>query len=221
MFFQPFSATSQPARFVLNFSKIHLATESAIGFGNIKAGQFESANVFLGDVLAGSRVVGSMGDDVVSGGFIQAAGAGGVALNGLSGDDVLSGSNKNDTLVGGVGTDQLSGGEGADSLTGGVGQDLFEVALEPIFFPGQPPQAVDIITDFSAAEDFFLIGGQGFSGGDTDPRLRNSDQNNPLETGRTPTATSNRGQFLYDTDDGRLLSTATEREAALPCTSSR
>jgi Ca2+-binding RTX toxin-like protein len=204
--FQPFSMNSQPARFVLNFSKIHLDTAQSIGFGGITAGQFEGAFVLLSDVLAGTRVTGSIGDDVISGGFIEATGSGGVSLSGFGGDDSLVGSNKNDVINGGTGTDQIEGGEGADTLTGGTGQDLFQVVLEPFFFPGQPPQAVDTITDFAAAQDFFLIGGQGFASVlDIDPRLRNADQSNPLEAGSAPTATSAQGQFLYDTDDGRLL----------------
>ncbi|NET52097.1 MAG: calcium-binding protein [Merismopedia sp. SIO2A8] len=85
-------------------------------------------------------------------------------LIGFSGDDILRGGSGNDTLVGGRGTDYLSGGTGddllqggqdSDRLTGGTGQDTFQFQ----YFPKPEANAVDIITDFSLADDTLVFHG--------------------------------------------------------------
>jgi uncharacterized delta-60 repeat protein len=62
---------------------------------------------------------GNSGDDLLEGGN------GADALNGGRGNDFLRGDAGNDTLTGGSGNDVLIGGAGADSLTGGTGRDTF------------------------------------------------------------------------------------------------
>lgn len=143
-----------------------------------------------------------------AGGFEQAqvllfdARAGSV-VTGSDGDDVLSVSGEGSvTIKGGTGSDEISGGAFADLLYGGAGADLFVIDSVT---PGQP---ADRIGDFKA-DDFFLVGNPFFS----DPALENVDQANPLRSGSTPVATSTKGQFLYDTDDGRLFYDADGRGA--------
>ncbi len=78
-----------------------------------------------------------------------------------AGDDAALGGAGNDLLFGGGGNDTLNGGLGADQLNGGAGADAFA------FTTALGASNVDAITDFSAAEDRFILGGaigQGFAG---------------------------------------------------------
>ena len=91
--------------------------------------------------------------------------AGANVLNGLGGNDALSGGGGDDTLIGGDNVDRaradaqgdnadvLRGGEGADRLTGGQGADGF------VYADGE---GGDTITDFSIAEDRFLLDAEAF-----------------------------------------------------------
>ncbi|MFK7862282.1 MAG: beta strand repeat-containing protein [Granulosicoccus sp.] len=65
------------------------------------------------------NVVGSAGDDSITGDLLANTLAGG------EGNDVLSGGGGNDVLEGGGGNDQLTGGIGNDNLTGADGDDTF------------------------------------------------------------------------------------------------
>ena len=67
---------------------------------------------------AGRKVVGTPGDDTLTGG------RGNDTLNGGDGNDFLFGGSGNDSLNGGRGNDTLSGGSGNDTLDGGPGVDL-------------------------------------------------------------------------------------------------
>src|SRR6185312_2623763 len=60
-------------------------------------------------------------------------------LSGLGGNDILDGGAGNDILIGGAGLDRLIGGSGSDTF-------CFHLAAD------STPGAVDVITDFSAAE---------------------------------------------------------------------
>lgn len=91
---------------------------------------------------ASQSLIGTIGDDVISG---------------FGGDDVLSGGNGNDSLNGGEANDRLTGGFGFDQLTGGLGNDVF------IF--QRPSQGVDIVNDFASSADRFEVSAAGFGGG--------------------------------------------------------
>jgi VCBS repeat-containing protein len=117
--------------------------------------------------------------------------AGNDQLSGGDGNDNLDGGDGVDALVGGTGDDFLSGGAGSDMLTGGDGADAFFFQL--------PSDGPDQITDFVSGTDTILIRASGF-GGDLFAGGPVS-----LVSGSDPTASDASGQFLYDTDDGRLL----------------
>jgi len=70
------------------------------------------------DILGQATIIGSDGDDILSGynGIDR--------MDGLVGNDTLVGQAGNDTLSGGDGTDSLFGGSGDDTLDGGTGDDL-------------------------------------------------------------------------------------------------
>ena len=74
----------------------------------------------------GITVMGSMGDDVVTGGD------GGDNLSGNGGTDTLNGAGGNDVLLGGGGTgDELTGGPGDDFMNGGAGTDIIVEVTDP------------------------------------------------------------------------------------------
>jgi Ca2+-binding RTX toxin-like protein len=112
-------------------------------------------------------------------------------LSGGDGDDGLEGGDGDDTLVGGDGFDFLVGGLGSDVLTGGLGSDIFHFQ-----YASEGP---DEITDFVGGTDLIRVSASGFGG--------NLYAGGPvsLVSGTNPTANDDAtGQFLYDTDDGRL-----------------
>ena len=126
---------------------------------------------------AGNDVlVGENGDDQLAGG---------------DGDDSLDGNDGDDTLVGGDGIDFLSGGFGTDMLTGGDDADLFDFQ-----FAAHGP---DEITDFVSGADEIRVSESGFGGGLAAGGAVS------LVSGTDPAASEATGQFLYDTDDGRLF----------------
>jgi Ca2+-binding RTX toxin-like protein len=69
------------------------------------------------DGVTAPAIVGSLGNDTLSGG------AGNDVIKGLAGDDSLAGLGGNDRLIGGSGDDTLTGGAGNDRLEGGDGID--------------------------------------------------------------------------------------------------
>jgi VCBS repeat-containing protein len=112
-------------------------------------------------------------------------------LSGENGDDQLSGGDGNDTLTGGDGDDTLYGGAGEDFLIGGAGADTFsfQSALD----------GPDGIFDFTSGTDKIEVSASDFGGGLT------AGGTVSLVSGADPTASAATGQFLFDTDDGRLL----------------
>jgi Ca2+-binding RTX toxin-like protein len=96
-----------------------------------------------------------------------------------------------DSFDGGDGNDVLSGDTGSDVLTGGAGSDIFDFQ-----FASSGP---DQITDFVSGTDQLRISASGFGGGLSEGGSVS------FVSGTDPTASGTTGQFLYDTDDGRLL----------------
>ena len=92
----------------------------------------EHADMLMAGV-AGSRLFGRGGDDVLEGGagddYLDGDlrdGVGADTLNGGAGDDTLVGGGGGDVLDGGEGDDFLRGGVGTDTLNGGAGDDTLE-----------------------------------------------------------------------------------------------
>jgi Ca2+-binding RTX toxin-like protein len=157
---------------------------AAIGYGDAKAGQFEKASVTIYDAAVNSTITGSKGDDSIN----VYGSEGSVKTFGGSGHDILEtytlkGGN---TLDGGAGSDKLTG-HGLDTLIGGAGSDLFVAVLD---------SGGNTILDFGAKDHILVRKSLGFL---------NIDKASLLVANAAPSATSARGQFLYDTDDGRLL----------------
>jgi hypothetical protein len=125
--------------------------------------------------LAGSTLTGGATSDALIGD------AGRDALFGGGGDDLIQGGNEADLLVGGA---------GADILEGGPGRDTFAWASSA--------EGGDTIADFVAATDHLEISAAGFGGGLI------AAGSVMLVANSAPAATGAGGQFLYDTDDGRL-----------------
>jgi Ca2+-binding RTX toxin-like protein len=190
-----FDFEAAPKLYAVDLSGIGGASASDTGFEGVTAMNVENAVVNLFNAKGGSSVIGSTGDDTISGGSIE-QGAKGLKLSGGAGDDQIFGSDKADTIKGDAGTDILSGGAGADKLAGGKGADLFVATLEGSF-PGGPTQAVDQILDYGK-DDFILIQRE-LVQSPFIPSFSNADQDNPVVSGVNPTATSDKGQFLFDT----------------------
>jgi Ca2+-binding RTX toxin-like protein len=179
-----FSSLSYNAvQYTLDFSKITGKTASSIGHLNIRAGQFEKVDVYLYDAAEGSSITGSKGNDAIT-----VYGVSGT-VNGGAGNDVISVSGNLAGFVanGGSGNDTMTG-YGTASLTGGAGSDMFVVS---------PYESAVTVTDFTS-KDYLLLQAWSYTS-------RSLDRANLLVANSNPVATSAQGQFLYDTDDGRLL----------------
>ncbi len=143
-----------------------------------------------GDFLSGDdgndQLSGQAGDDI---------------LFGEQGDDELSGGDGDDSIDGGDGDDSLEGGDGNDFLAGGFGSDVMTGGVGIDFFNFQSASdGPDEITDFASGVDQLRVSASGFGGGLTAGGAVS------LVSGTDPTATDDAtGQFLFDTDDGRLF----------------
>jgi Ca2+-binding RTX toxin-like protein len=66
------------------------------------------------------KILGGLGNDVLSGGFA------GDTIDGGAGTDVIDGSDGDDVITGGAGDDQIQGGRGSDTIDGQVGDDTID-----------------------------------------------------------------------------------------------
>jgi len=132
---------------------------------NLAVGQLISTDVGT-DILATiENIIGSQGNDTISGTAAANTLQGGLGIDNLSGAggaDLLDGGADNDTLNGGAANDRLTGGTGDDNLTGGAGNDVF------IFAAGF---GADTVTDFdpnsgNGGQDTIDISAYGFTAAD-------------------------------------------------------
>ena len=74
----------------------------------------------------------------------------------------ITGTAAADTLVGDGTADTITGAAGGDRLSGDVGFDLFVVGADDSSAPSglSDPAALDLITDWSAQDRLFFLGGQ-------------------------------------------------------------
>jgi serralysin len=126
------------------------ATSSAVGdvMGDLMASDTSSLIAYLKSQSL--KLIGSTGDDVLSG-YGKAD-----VLKGGAGDDSLNGRGGNDTIKGGAGNDRLQGGAGHDKLFGGGGDDLLiggkgGAGADTFYFA--KGHGRDIIRDFEAGTD--------------------------------------------------------------------
>jgi Ca2+-binding RTX toxin-like protein len=119
-----------------------------------------NGNDLIDSFGTGNYIYGGVGDDQ-----IQAGGGHDVAFGGLGNDLLYSNSSNtvyllgeegNDTIAGGDGADYIDGGAGVDGLFGGWGNDYFVGGSDSDYFILNYDVSVgdvDIISDFTAAED--------------------------------------------------------------------
>lgn len=126
---------------------------------------------------------------------------GAAALNGTGNalNNWIVGNSGVNALNGAAGQDVLSGAGGNDVLTGGAGADRFVFAALT--------DGTDLIRDFQRGVDDIVVDASGFGGGLRAGALPGAS----LVIGANPKATLTTGQFLYDTDDGRLFFDANGR----------
>ena len=111
------------------------------------------------------RLNGGEGDDDIRGGTgndLIFDGMGDDRIDGGDGEDriyVFSGTNE---VRGGLGNDHVSGGVGEDTLHGGAGDDVLKGGGDSDTFVYGPGDGVDVIEDFSGAEDRIDL--RGFAG---------------------------------------------------------
>jgi Ca2+-binding RTX toxin-like protein len=80
-------------------------------------------------LIAIENIVGSSGDDVITGNGsanVINAGDGDDVINGGAGNDQMTGVAGDDILIGGAGNDRVNGGNGNDLLIGGSGNDAYD-----------------------------------------------------------------------------------------------
>jgi Ca2+-binding RTX toxin-like protein len=125
----------------ITFANSALTLVSVMDASGVTATGAGGAVTFTGNNIT-STITGGAGDDALTGGTQDDVISGGI------GADALTGGAGNDVINGGDGADMITGGAGADTLTGGEGADTFIIAAD----------AVDVITDFVAADDFIDAG---------------------------------------------------------------
>jgi Ca2+-binding RTX toxin-like protein len=139
--------------------------------------QSKNKGLALGLTVKNVEIIeGSVNDDDIRGD------ANANTFYGNGSDDVLDGRDGNDTLVGGAGDDWLTGGKGNDRF-------VFDV-------DGRDGEG-DIITDFTRGQDKLVID-------KSDYQIAVGDTAVTLVAGANPVATSTKGSFLFESDNGRL-----------------
>jgi trimeric autotransporter adhesin len=123
------------------------------------------------------------------------AGAGTTAGNGNGLNNTIIGNANANSIEGKLGDDILEGGKGLDTLFGGDGLDDFRYT--------HLAADKDNIFDFIAGQDDIVVSAAAFGGGLAAGALAA----NRLVANAAPVAGlgAGIGQFLYDTDDGRLI----------------
>lgn len=191
----------------LDFSKVGGGTAVSLGWGTTQALQFERVEVSVNAIDAGSKIIGSGGDDLLIASGINAVLIApgtyryGVSINGGGGDDIIVGSySKDDKLDGGAGDDEISSNTGIDTVKGGTGADIFITEIIPTDPLGGGGTTPDNITDFNTKEDLLLLNLRSLG-----PTALPTDKVT-LVANANPVATSaTGGQFLYETDTGKLF----------------
>lgn len=123
-------------------------------------------------------------------------GTGTIAGFGNALNNIITGNAAANSLEGNGGADTLDGRGGSDTMIGGIGADKFQ-------FTVLAGGGTDSIFDFTSASDKIVVSAAAFGGGLVAGTILASQ----LVKNSAPVATSAAGvgQFLYDTDDGRLL----------------
>lgn len=134
-----------------------------------------------GPMVGDDRLTGTTGADTI---------------DGLAGNDWISGLSGNDTLFGSAGNDTLIGGTGADRLTGGEGADTFSFA--------SAAEGGDQITDFLHGVDHVEVSAKGFGGRLVAGMDLAATGHFTANTFGRATALPGVGQFVYETDVGKL-----------------
>ncbi len=191
-----FGTSGAGALLNLNFSNAHGVTAKTFGLGTSKAGGFEGVNCFAFNAFAGSKILGSRGNDSLAIDLAFGATGAGVTISSGAGDDTINGSRLNDILKGDAGSDLIDSGAGKDTVTGGAGADVFQysVFLNPV------ADDADRIIDFSLADDviaFNIAGGA----------IKFGNEANLLAKGAgiaNGTTASGVWQLLYNTTNGQL-----------------
>ncbi|UVC10285.1 hypothetical protein IHQ71_06685 [Rhizobium sp. TH2] len=153
----------------------------------------------------GFKLSGSIGDDIFDLSGIQQLTMSKVGIRlldgedsyiGHAGTDSVDGGASDDVIATGGGNDRLGGGTGADQLTGGEGRDSFVFSALP-----QNRLDIDLIIDFSAADDRILFDNRAFKAIGRDGKLA-SDAFAANASGK---AQDREDRIIYDTDTGRLF----------------
>lgn len=172
--------------YAINLSNISSKKAASIGSLDIKAGQFEEAVLNIYNAADGSSFIGSKGDDRM---FVDGSTG---SVNGGKGNDSIT--VRSDlggfTVDGGGGNDRITGRGSDNKLIGGAGNDIFVISDDA---------TNNTILDSTSNKDRLLISWDEWFG------FENADRTNILVSGSDPPATSAKGRFPYDTDDGRLL----------------
>ncbi len=124
------SITSNDALDSLDFSGFDEAvTVDLSGDDTVPAVSHGDLTVTLTAKQGLERVVGTTGNDTITGHALDnvlIGGAGADTIDGADGNDSIQGDAGADSLVGGAGTDTLSGGADDDTLSGGAGDDVYD-----------------------------------------------------------------------------------------------
>jgi len=150
--------------------------------GDLDDADFDAISITRADGSIVSVQAGTKGGGFSGGGkggkadFGGGLAAGIDPLIGSSGNDFISGGQNQDNLVGGDGNDTLSGGLGVDTLTGGAGNDLFILRRDDA---GSNFTNVDTIADFTPGDRIGFTGGVSLANLNLQP-FSNSGQNGTL-----------------------------------------
>jgi Ca2+-binding RTX toxin-like protein len=128
----------------IDFSSAIAPVNVDLSAGTLSSPNETDLDFSLATVINFDDVIGTGGDDIITG-DIQ--------------DNILKGGGGKDSIIGGDGKDLISGGADKDSLTGGLGNDLFDykTLTDSRLGPFLSLSKVDVITDFTIGEDKFLV----------------------------------------------------------------
>ncbi|MFC0710934.1 glycosyl hydrolase family 28-related protein [Azorhizophilus paspali] len=163
----------------------------SLTLGGNFVGRLDNSNL----VFRHKTIVGTEGDDSLTGNAMAEI------LDGGSGNDSLAGDLGNDMLRGGAGDDILNGGLGRDQLSGGEGADIFRFTSVVDSYQNSGDNFSDLILDFDPDEDRIDLSSLGFSG--------LGDGHNGTLLLRTSSETNHSYLKNFDTDaDGRRFEIA-------------
>jgi Ca2+-binding RTX toxin-like protein len=178
-------ANADASNNTIDFSDAIAPVVVDLSAGTLSAPNATDTTFTLAKVVNFDDVIGTNGNDSITG-DVQ--------------NNVLKGGKGQDSISGGDGDDLISGGADKDILTGGIGNDLFDYTTLTdsrigISWFNVNLSKVDVITDFKIGEDQFLVQSAPTNNGFFSPAVRHLNVNSIFGLGATVLGLATLGQY--------------------------